>query len=76
MTSSLGSIYLLEQLTKLREMFYLLDDQFIIRGYNSRTARKKEMHEAQRCMRYRASMPSPRIPLSPNLRVFTNLVNL
>lgn len=28
---------LLEQLTELRQIFYLLDYQFLIRGYNSRT---------------------------------------
>jgi len=32
---------LLEWLTKLRETFYLLDYQFVIKGYNSRTARWK-----------------------------------
>ena len=37
--SSLGLTNLLEQLTELRETFYLLDDQFIIKRYNSETAR-------------------------------------
>ena len=41
MTPSLGSINLLEPLTELRETFYLLDYQFIIKGYNSGTARWK-----------------------------------
>ena len=35
------SINLLEQLSELRETFYLLDYQFIIKAYNSRTARWK-----------------------------------
>ena len=39
--SSLSLISLLEQLTELRETFYLLDHQFIIRGYNPGTARWK-----------------------------------
>ena len=39
MTSSLGSINLLEQLPELRETFYLLDDWFTTKGCNSGTAR-------------------------------------
>ena len=38
---SLGLIYLLEQLTELRKTFWFLDRWFIIKGYNSRTARWK-----------------------------------
>ena len=41
MTPFLGLINLLQRLTELRETFYLLDDQFIIKGYNSGTARWK-----------------------------------
>ena len=41
MTPSLGSINLLEWLTKLRKPVYLLDYWFIIKGYNSGTARWK-----------------------------------
>ena len=33
MTSSLGLVNLLEQLTELRETFYLLNYWFIIKGY-------------------------------------------
>ena len=40
MNPSLGSINLLEWLRELKETFYLLDDQFIIKGYNSGTARR------------------------------------
>ena len=40
-TPSLGSINLLEWLTELRETFYLLNYQFIVKGYNSGTARWK-----------------------------------
>ena len=38
----LGSVDLLEQLTDLRETFYLLDSFSIIKGYNSGTARWKK----------------------------------
>lgn len=41
MTPSLGSVSLLEQLTELREIFYLLDNRFIIKRYNSGTTRSK-----------------------------------
>ena len=61
MTSSLGSINLLEWLTELSETFHLLDYQFIIKGYNSGTAKWK------RCMGkgHDASIPSPKVvPLS------------
>ena len=37
-TCPLHSINLLEELTELREMFYFLDHQCSIKGYNSRTA--------------------------------------
>ena len=40
-TNSLGSINLLEWVAELREIFYLLDDQFIIKEYNSGTGRWK-----------------------------------
>ena len=33
---SVGSIDLLEQLTELREIFNLLDHQFIMKGYSQR----------------------------------------
>lgn len=39
--TSLGSINLLKQLTKLREIVYLVDHRFIIKRYNSGTARWK-----------------------------------
>ena len=39
-----NSINLLEWLTKLKGKFYLLDHQFFVKGYNSRTARSRETH--------------------------------
>ena len=39
------SFNLLERLTLLREIFCLRDDQFIIKGYNSETARWKRFIE-------------------------------
>lgn len=39
MSPSLGSIKLLESLIELREISYLLDYQFIIKAYNSGSAR-------------------------------------
>ena len=39
--SPLGLINLLEQLTELKEIFHLLDLQFIIQSFNSETARYK-----------------------------------
>ena len=41
MTPSLGLTNLLVQLTELRETFYLLDHQLIIKRYNSGTAKWK-----------------------------------
>lgn len=38
-TLSLGSISLPEWLTELKEIFYFLNDQFIVEGCNSGTAR-------------------------------------
>ena len=40
-TSSMGSSNFLDQVTELRETFYSLDYQFIIKGYNSGTTRWK-----------------------------------
>lgn len=40
-TFSVGLINFLEHLTELREIVYLLDHQFIIKGYNSETGRWK-----------------------------------
>ena len=56
MIPSLGSINLLEQLTELRETFYLLDYQFIIKGCNSGTARwKRARHRARHGERAQSS---------------------
>ena len=78
MTLSLGSINLLVQLIKLRETFYLLDHHFIIKGYNSGTARWKRCtgqgmgKGVQSCYAPSRVMPPP-CPLVPHLHVFTNL---
>ena len=63
-TPTLGSINLLKGLTELRETFYLLDHQFIMKG----TARWKRcrgqgMGKAQSFLA---------LSISPHLRVFTN----
>ena len=68
-TLSLGSNNLFEWLTELTETFYLLDYQFIIKGYNSRIARWKR-HVGQGVGKdCGASVPSPG---APHLHVFTN----
>ena len=62
-TPSLSLINLQKQLTELREILYLLDYWFILKGYNSETTRWK------RCMGqgigkgHRASMPPSGTPL-------------
>lgn len=61
---------LLKQLTEVREMFYLLDYWFIIKGYNSGTG-------GERCIGqdlkkgHGTSVPSLRTPLSPNHPLLT-----
>ena len=47
-------IHLLGQLRELREIFYLLDDQFIIKGFNLGTIRQK------RCIGHDMGTDSPR----------------
>ena len=71
MTSSLGSINLLKGLTELRETFFFLDFQFIVKGYNSGTARWKT-HIGQEGKRgtelpcpFRAGDPPQMSPCSP-----------
>ena len=71
-TPSLGLINLLEWLTELRETFYLLDHWFIIKGYNSGTARWKRCRGQGMGKVHGASTPSPGMPLSPQFQVFTN----
>ena len=86
MTPALGWINVLEQLTELREIFYLLDYQSIIKRYNSGRARwkrcighgerkEKEAIKNKKDMEkgHRTSTLSPGAPLSPNLHIFTNL---
>ena len=73
MTPSLGSINFLEQLTGLRETFYLLDYQFILKGFKSGKARGKRCIEQGGEKGGGASMPSLGSPLSRHLHVDTNL---
>ena len=58
MASYLGSISLLEQLTELRETYYLLHYWFIITAYNSETARRKRWHRA-RYLGWGVELPCP-----------------
>ena len=64
-------INLLKWLTELRETFYLLDYQFIVKGYNSGLARwQRYIDKVWR----KATKTScfVQVPLSPDLHVFTN----
>lgn len=63
-TPSLASINLPEQLIQFRKTFYLLDYQFILKGYNSGTNRLK------RCM---GKVWGKDIPLFQHLQLCTNL---
>ena len=72
MTSFLGSITFLEQLTEIRETFYLLDHWFIMKGYNSETARSKKFTGHGVWQGHGVSLPSPRTQLSQCLHVFTS----
>ncbi|KAF0875920.1 FHR5 protein, partial [Crocuta crocuta] len=75
---SLGLINLLEQLTELRETFYLLDYGFIIKGYNSGTARWKRCIGQGMGKGHRTSMPFPAttFPTSPCIYQPRNSQNL
>ena len=72
MTPSLGSINFLEQLTELRETFYLLRSLVYYKRYNTGTARWKRCIEQVTGKGCRTSMPSPGAPLSPDLYMFIN----
>ena len=63
---------LLEWLTESREMFYLLDYCFIIKGYNSGMDRWKRCKGNGMGKGHEASMSSQSMPLSLNLHVFNN----
>lgn len=67
-TCSLGLVRLLEQLTELSEPFLLSDHLFIIKRYNSGTARWRRCigHDEKDC---RTSLPSgtPTLPKSPQV---------
>ena len=72
MTFPLGSINLLQQLTELRETFYLLDHQFIIKEDNPGTVRQRSYIGQGIGKQHRTSMSSSGAPFSPNLHVSTN----
>lgn len=71
-TPSLALINLLGKLTECREMFYLLDYQLIIKGYNWRTARWKRYIGQHIGKKQGASRPSTGMLLFWNLLMFTN----
>ena len=66
MTSSSGSINLLEWLTELRERFCSLGYWFIIKGYSSGTARWKRYEGQGTWEGFRASMSSQRCTTLPS----------
>lgn len=72
MTSSLGSFNLLNQLIGLKETFNLLGHQFIIKSWNSETARwKRGLGQG---LRKSSGFPCPlSVPLVQNFHVFTKL---
>ena len=69
----LGSINLLKWLTELRDTLYLLDHQFIIKGYNSGKAQWKKCLGQDTEKKSRPSVPPPRLLLSPHLYMLTHL---
>ena len=74
MTPSLDLANLLKRLTKLRETFFSLDYQFIMKGYNSVTSLRKRcmgqgMWEGVQSSRHYLVME----PSHVHLHVFTNL---
>lgn len=69
---SLGSTDLLKLLTEFRKLIHSLDYGLIINGYNSGTARGKRCIGEDMKKGCGASMPSPGVPLSLHLYVFTN----
>lgn len=72
-THSLDSIDLLKGLPELREIFYLGDYQFSMKGYNSGIARWKQTIGKSKGMGHKASVPSPGTPPFPNFLVFISL---
>ena len=73
MTLSLGSINLPEWLTQFRETLYLLCYYcFIIKGYNSGTARWKKYVEHGTGKGHKASTLFPSASLCPRIPIFTN----
>ena len=62
-TTSSGSVNLLEQLTKLRETFYLIDYLFIIKGMPPRNSQIEEMNRASHGERVWTSHALSRCPI-------------
>ena len=71
MAPSLGLINLLEQFTKLKEIFSLADYQFIIKAYSSRIVKCKRCIGQGILERVQYSHTLSE-PLSWNLQMFTN----
>ena len=69
MTPSLGSVNLLEQLTELRKVYYLLDHGF----YVKRDSQLGGTYRAGYGGKCGGPTPSPCAPLSPDLHMVTSL---
>ena len=69
-TPASSLINLLHWLTELREIFYLLDHQFVVKEYNSGASRWNSKLWGKG---HRASMPSLSLPLAQHLHMLTNL---
>ena len=73
MTPSLGSVNLLDWFTELREVFYLLDNWFIVKRYNS-THQMEEKCSLRCAERLGASVPSEAATLQTlSFRIFTEV---
>lgn len=70
---SLDSIIWSEQITELREIFYLPDYQFSIKGCNCGVTRQTRHRGHAVGDGVCSPLPSPGATLSPNPHVFTNL---
>ena len=64
--------WLTQKNTELRETFYLLDYQLIIKGHNSRRARWKRYTGQGTGKGHEIHMPSPGTPFSSPLHMFTS----
>lgn len=66
-------INLLEQHIELREIFYLLDNQFVIKGYNSETAKWEKYIRQSMGKGDENSMTSLNFYMFANLEMLGNL---